>query len=122
MTSVILSQTFIFSETILQSPVVWPAIDLICVTIFFLSLFYSNKREFVISCFNDCSFCFSIFGTVVLFWVGRHGESYHYRTDIVKMYLSVTDVENSLLIKVIYILSNSCRQSGRSMRKLSATA
>ena len=64
------------------------------------------------------------FGTILLlfFCVGRHGESYHYRTDIVKMYLPVIDVENSLLIKVIYILSNSCRQSRRSMWKLSATA
>ena len=34
--------------------------------IFFVFLFYSDKREFVISCFSDCPFLFAIFCTILL--------------------------------------------------------
>ena len=92
---------------------------------FFSSLFYFDKREFVISCFNDCPPCFSIFGTILLFYLSlAHMASLAIieLTLLRCVQLPVIDVENSLLMKVIYILSNLCRQSRRSMWKLSASA
>ena len=60
---------------------------------FFGSLFYSDKREFVNSYFSDSPFCFAIFFCyiVVLFCVGRHGESYHYLIGVVKMCATIID-------------------------------
>ena len=74
----------------------WAAVDLICVTIFFsfffVSLFYSDKREFVISCFSDWLFLFAIFCTILLlrFALVDMVQSYHYSIGFFKMCATIS--------------------------------
>ena len=85
----------------------WAAVDLICVTIFFsfffVSLFYSDKREFVISCFSDCPFLFAIFCTILLL---RFALADMVSLTIIRLaflrcaQLSVFEGENLLLVKL----------------------
>ena len=94
----------------------WAAVDLICVTIFFpfffVSLFYSDKREFVISCFSDCSFLFAIFCTILL---PRFALVDMVSLTIIRLaflrcaQLSVFEGKNLLLVKLIDIQKKLCQ-------------
>ena len=94
----------------------WAAVDLICVTIFFsfffVSLFYSDKREFVISCFSDCPFLFAIFCTILLL---RFALVDMVSLTIIRLaflrcaQLSVFEGKNLLLVKLIDIQKKLCQ-------------
>ena len=97
----------------------WAAVDLICVTIFFsffVSLFCSDKREFVISCINGCPFLFAIFCTILVF---RFALVDMVSLTVIRLafwrcaQLSVFEGENLLLVKLINILKKLCRHSRR---------
>ena len=97
----------------------WAAVDLICVTIFFpffVSLFCSDKCEFVISWINGCPFLFAIFCTIFVF---RFPLVDMVSLTVIRLafwrcaQLSVFEGENLLLVKLINILKKLCRHSRR---------
>ena len=83
---------------------------------FFVSVFYSDKCEFVISCFNDSPFLFAIFSTVLLFrfaLVDMVSLPIIWLTFLRFAQLSVFEGENLLLAKLINIQKKLCRYSRR---------
>ena len=83
---------------------------------FFVSLFCSDKREFVISCINGCPFLFAIFCTILVF---RFALVDMVSLTVIRLafwrcaQLSVFEGENLLLVKLINILKKLCRHSRR---------